>query len=371
MGNPETDALEWVEWMERIMVDKSTVESVLALTKRILRRNGARITGTASCLRAAEELAEQFKAHCHRVNKERFFQHPDSLWLMGKLTTVSFLLIAILLNIGDVFVIPACLLSLGMLAYVGIRHFACGTLFDGLFQKAEGMNVVATLEPHKEAKQQILIVSHHDSAHEFGFLSRHKKFAGIRLLLAMMAYLFIAVLSTLASISLLFAAQWQLMTLVRIATLTGALFLLPLYWFISRKASPGAGDNLISCTISAQLCKLFANRSLDGKPLCHTRLIFLCADGEEIGQRGSIYYTKKHKGELTSIHTTVVNLDSLYTLRDLRSWLCRSYQEIPVWRRRHGCSGVCQGGLGCGLHCCHADVAFLRTAGLPHDGGHL
>ncbi len=300
-----------------IRVDKHFVESALSLTKRILSRNGARPTGTSSCLAAAEDLASHFRAYCKNVVKENFSHHPDSLWLMGKIAAISFLLTAIFLNLGGFLYIPACIVSGLSLVYLCIHFFAFGSLFDGLFGKAEGMNVVASIEPKEETKRQILVVSHLDSAHVFTFLSRFKRFAGIRLLLAIAAYLLAAALAILAAVALIISIRLHLETWIRASTLLGAAFLLPLYAFISDKTSPGAGDNMISCTISAQLSLLFSARAEEGKALHHTKLVFLCADGEEIGLRGSSSYVRQHKEELKSVKTSVINLDSLYTLSDL------------------------------------------------------
>lgn len=340
-------------------VDNSIVKSALHLTKSILSRNGARAAGTSACIGAAEDIANQLRSNCHNVMKERFNHHPNSLWMMGKIVAVSFLLIAIFLNVGGYLYIPALMVSLLTLVYIGIHYFASGSLFDGLFFKAEGMNVLGTIEPNKAATQQILIMAHIDSAHVFGFLSKFKKLAGIRILLAIVVYFLITALTIFAFAKLVVSIDVQLETVIRISTVLGILFLLPLYTFISAKISPGAGDNLIGCAICAQLSKLFAQRVADGEALAHTRLVFLCTDAEEAGLRGSADYVRRHRQELSAIKTSVINLDSLYSLSDLTLMKSDSHGFVKLSK-----------GLAASLGSLSRELGYdVKVRDLPFGGG--
>jgi hypothetical protein len=66
---------------ERNMADsfKSAAGDVLDLTGRLVDRLGPRIFGSASCKRAADEIATELRRHCDRVGKERFAAHPGSV----------------------------------------------------------------------------------------------------------------------------------------------------------------------------------------------------------------------------------------------------------------------------------------------------
>lgn len=119
----------------------STIEFVFALTRRILDMHNSRVTGSKGCQAAADFLSKSFPKS--NVSVERFTLHPDSLWLLGKLTASSYLLCALLLNFGGFWVFPACLIGLLTIAYGAVVYFAYGPQFDRFFKKAEGINVTA------------------------------------------------------------------------------------------------------------------------------------------------------------------------------------------------------------------------------------
>ena len=62
------------------------------------------------------------------------------------------------------------------------------------------------------------------------------------------------------------------------------------YFFIKKKGSLGASDNLISSMILIELAKIFKLKGLK-----KTKLILLSADGEEVGLKGSEHFIKKEK----------------------------------------------------------------------------
>ncbi len=62
--------------------------------------------------------------------------------------------------------------------------------------------------------------------------------------------------------------------------IVGALFALQLFLMMSRRPSPGAGDNLNSTSMNIEVAKYFA-RAKDGqKQLQRTRLVILSTDGD-------------------------------------------------------------------------------------------
>lgn len=105
-------------------------------------------------------------------------------------------------------------------------------------------------------------------------------------------------------------------SIFKIMILAGTVFVVPLFRYYGRTASPGAGDNLASSLMLVKLAEVFKS----GDPrisLKHTRLIFLSFDGEENGQRGSLHYAEAHRAELLETKTFVFNIDTLNRLRNL------------------------------------------------------
>jgi len=98
---------------------------------------------------------------------------------------------------------------------------------------------------------------------------------------------------------------------IKITVLAGLVFVIPMFWYISKKPGPGAGDNLIGCTIGLSILE-----SIKGK-LKSTRLLLLLTDGEEIGQKGARHFINSNIEELRAIKTKVINIDSIYTKDDV------------------------------------------------------
>jgi Zn-dependent M28 family amino/carboxypeptidase len=97
----------------------------------------------------------------------------------------------------------------------------------------------------------------------------------------------------------------------------GLIFIIPMWFFRGNQGTPGAGDNLISSCIAYQIGYKFISQQEYANSLNHTRLILASWDGEEAGLRGARAYCKKHKKELQSIPTKVINLDCIYNLKEM------------------------------------------------------
>ncbi|MHA1150166.1 MAG: M20/M25/M40 family metallo-hydrolase [Promethearchaeota archaeon] len=86
-----------------------------------------------------------------------------------------------------------------------------------------------------------------------------------------------------------------------------------LFFFASRKATPGAIDNLTAvapCMCVAKILKEWKEKYPELMPK-NTEVVIAIVGSEEIGLRGSEAFAKKHAEEYNKIDTTVVNLESL------------------------------------------------------------
>jgi aminopeptidase YwaD len=320
-----------------LRVGRQAALATLALTQSLLDAYPARIAGTDQCLAAGRRIAALLRAACDNVAEEGFAMHPGSLWNTGKVVAVAYAAAVLLLAAGGPFVYGAVLVCWLGLIYAVTHYVLCGRLFDGLFPRVQGCNVAGVIEPAGRVKQQILLVGHHDSPYALSFLLRFQKWASLRLLLAVGAYL----LLTLASM-----AAWAGQALgagsglPREAYLIGAaiglVFVGPLYFLVTGIPSPGAGDNLNACAMAIKIAEHFAAQRQSGNPLGHTRLVFLSTDGEEAGQRGAIAYAERHKSELTALPTYVFNVDSVYKVRDLAALTRDRHGTLPLSARAAG-----------------------------------
>ncbi|MHA1335805.1 MAG: M28 family metallopeptidase [Promethearchaeota archaeon] len=86
-----------------------------------------------------------------------------------------------------------------------------------------------------------------------------------------------------------------------------------LFFFVSKKATPGAIDNLTAVAPAmciAKILKDYKEKHPDKFPK-NTEVIIAIVGCEEIGLRGSEAFAKKHAEEYNKIDTTVVNFESL------------------------------------------------------------
>jgi aminopeptidase YwaD len=324
-----------------------TAEAALGLTRSLLNQHPERITGTPGCLFAAEGVADCLRADCDRVTEEPFELHPGSFWNVGKIAAVTYGVSAVLLVVGGYFAWAAMAVSLLGLVYEVAHYILCSRLFDRLFPSAQGCNVVGIIEPAAEVRQQVLIVGHHDAPYVLSFLLGDQKWAGVRLLLAMSAYLCLTVRSIAASAAwALGLPDWTSRGALLAALVVGFALVLPLFGLITQTPSPGAGDNPNASAIAVQMAALFAARSRQGQPLRHTRLVLLSTDGEEAGQRGAIAYAERHRAELLATPAFVFNIDSVYRLRDLALLVSDRHGTLPLSRAMAAECAALASGLG-------------------------
>jgi aminopeptidase YwaD len=296
--------------------------SCLSATERLLRRYRYRSAGTAECREAAREVAERLRICCDGVREETFVLHPLALWYVGRAVAANYLLTLVLLLLGGYFTIAGFVLCLAGLAYSLSQYVFYLEFFDGVFPAAVGCNVVGSLEPEGDVRQQVVLVGHHDSPFIFSFLERFPGIAFIRFLLAMLAYAWLCGYSVVACIGGYPGVFTAPMGPPLWISLAGLPFALQLYFMMAAAMSPGAGDNLNGTSMISGLGEYFRGERSHGRPLLHTRLVMLSTDGEEIGQRGAIEFVRGHSRELRAIPTRVLNVDSVYRVRDL-TILCR------------------------------------------------
>jgi aminopeptidase YwaD len=245
---------------------------------------------------------------CTGVRENRFSMHPASLFAIGKIFAGAYLIGFLMLLVHDTIGLIAGLAAMALgLVYFFSQFILYRGDFDGLFKKVEAGNIIGTIEPRSGPKRQVVIVGHHDSAPIYRFYQKAPWLFPIRLLSAVASYLFCFVSLAISLASALPAwAAW--------VVASGALFALPMYGYMSKRGSPGAGDNLIACAIGLEIAEHFR------RPVARlesTRVVIVFTDGEEVGQKGAASFVKENEAMLRELDTEVINLDSIYTYEDL------------------------------------------------------
>lgn len=299
-----------------IRIPSEHVRDILERTRILIEKCHPRLPGTPGCLRAARELRDEFAASCDRAFLEEYRQHPASFFCMNKVLAADYLVAAALFFAGG-WGIPASAAVLILGAAYFVNEFALlGRFFDPLFREKAGANVVGTMEPASDVRQAIVFCAHHDSSPVCNFFEKSPRAYAFRVVLPIVFHGVATIGAIIAAMGLLSGAAGRSGSHeLEIVMVVGGIFIVPLFWYFGRDASPGASDNLVSSFLLVKLAELFKSGAI---PLPeNTRLVFLSVDGEENGQRGSSEYARKHRADLLDLSTFVFNLDTLGRFRDL------------------------------------------------------
>jgi aminopeptidase YwaD len=288
--------------------------SVLNFTRILINRFGPRLAGSEACRQAAVALCDKLSHICGKAEMETFETHPLAFMNFYKITVSAYVacVVCVFLNqpllaaLGFVFIIAGEMLEFGF-----YQEF-----FDPLFPKQTCRNVWAKLEPQETPLRQVILSGHHDSAQELTFLRRWQKLLIVRAFTPDLFYLIGLVLCW----GWVFAGQdLPYIPFLRGGLAFGLIFVVPKFFLVSDKTTPGAGDNLIASAMLPELARMFAQAGRPGRSwLKSTRLIFVSFDAEESALRGSRAFVNKHRAELHSLPTWMLNIDSIYNVKDLQ-----------------------------------------------------
>jgi len=296
-------------------------KDALDLTEEIISECPNRITGSNNSKKAAQLIGNELDKHCDSVVYETFKTTPDSFLAFTKVWAITYIIALTSFFIGNSFIIFGSIVFLFGLAITFSQFVFYKNTFDFLFKKSEGVNVIGTIEPEDIVKQQVIISSHHDAPYEFSFYRQKVQKWYVPRVIASTATYFSAIIFTFYLTILWFIGTSAPLPAENIKIIFAFLspFVIQYYFFIDKKRiSPGAGDNMIACTIGIKLSEIFNSKRKDKNGLKNTRLIFLSTDAEEVGLRGARDYCEKHKEELCKIPTYVYNIDSLYDSEHLQ-----------------------------------------------------
>jgi hypothetical protein len=301
-----------------VRVSDTHVREVLDTVREMIEKFGPRVAGTEACRASAADIESRLAPLCDTVSRQQFTVHVGPMRHLGHVIGGCYILAVVMMCAGGAWVWGAAAASTLSLAYwINVSVFMMGTL-DFLFPGRAGVNVWGTIEPEGELRRQIYVVGHHDSAYVLTFLGRLQKWYAVRIIGAI-------VFSTS-----LFGFGWARVAfrlthggdpawgwIAAAVGVAGLVFVAPFIWFVGGNASPGAGDNLVASVMGIGVARIIRGPKGTGR-LKHTRLVVLSLDGEEPGMRGAGAYLRAHADELRSVPTSVLNIDAIYRVEDLR-----------------------------------------------------
>ncbi|MGI6787230.1 MAG: M28 family metallopeptidase [Acholeplasmataceae bacterium] len=294
-----------------MMNAQEMTKNVLRETEIIIERIGPRLAGTPESLRAANYLFEDARIYSDSAHFEDFQIHKGAFLGWINILVIAYIIGFFFFFLGyPVITLILMVLSLLILYLQFIRYLP---VIDFLFPKRKARNVYGIVEPKGKTKQQIIISGHHDSAPIFNFFIHQPKLYGLRVT----GSIIFVILSLVLSIVNLIVDN-DILFYISIGVLGLGLLLVGQMWFFkSRRATPGAGDNLASTQIAFQMGKYYHSLKGTQNQLKHTRIIFTSFDAEEEGLRGARAFVKNNKDILLAIKTYVLNIECLYDVNEL------------------------------------------------------
>ncbi|MFA7055660.1 MAG: M28 family peptidase [Acholeplasmataceae bacterium] len=286
---------------------KKMQEEIFINTQNLIDEFGPRLAGSESDLKASDKLYTIMSDAFDEAHQESFYVYQSAFLGWIRILVVSYILAIGFLWL-KLYLISFGILFLGLMILI-IQFFLYLPLLDKLYPKKEAKNVYGFVEPKGEIKKQVIISGHHDSARIFNFFIHQPKLYNFRTTGSIVVVI-IALLSSLA-LAIFRNQNW-----LHLAISIGLSFLFLLvgqmWFFASKKGTPGAGDNLVAVFNAIAIGKYFKEN-----PLEHTRLIITSFDAEEEGLRGARDFAKKHFHELKKIPTILLNQDCLYDEAEL------------------------------------------------------
>jgi aminopeptidase YwaD len=293
------------------------VKKSIGLTRDIIARCGPRLAGSRACKDAAGIIYRELGRHCDTAQYQHFQFHPRAFFGHLELIPVLYVLSTLLLLLGFYYIAWAGFLFLIFVFTIQFVYYK--RFLDPLYTKAEGINVIGTIEPAGRVKQQIIVSGHHDSARIFRLLAFNAHLYVITLSGAVVTGVLVALfLGFVVIFGLLGGKVNAFADALRIIVPFGGIFFIPLFFFLSSEVTEGAGDNLIASSMLVTLAQLFAGLKRGRQRLNHTRLRFISFDAEESGLRGSRAYARTYKKELQKIPTYNLNLDSIFDVGQIK-----------------------------------------------------
>ncbi|MFW5794718.1 MAG: M28 family metallopeptidase [Bacillota bacterium] len=276
------------------------------LAEGIINKVGPRLAGTKSALETADILKNNLAEFADKVDIEEFYLHKGAFLGWIKILVINYLLGIIFLWF-NLPIITLVLTAISILILV-LQFFFYLPLIDFLYPKVKGKNVIGYLEPKAKAEKQIIISGHHDSARIFNFLYKQPKLYNLRVTGSIVFVLIMLI----SSIIFLFIDINYLLLIMKVFLSVGIILIGQMWFFASKKGTPGAGDNLISSTMALEIARYFSKNKLNS-----TRIIIASFDAEEEGLRGSRAYAKKHQKAFYKTPTYLLNADCMYHLKDI------------------------------------------------------
>ena len=294
----------------------------LNLIEKCIRNIGGRAPGSSEESQCATLIVEELKKYCDYGYIEPFNVHPDAF--------LGYIPIVLILYLIGLFIwpyLPIFSFLMAIIAFVVFykEFFQYAEFIDPLFPEKKSQNVIGEFNVSDNYRNIVIVAGHHDSAYEFQLLAKSPYLYILSIISGMVSltlFLFMTTFWTfLISLSILGQIQTtfflSLISTIWYILLIMLPLVLPLFFFKSSRAVPGAVDNLSAVSVVISVARTLRTLIENGFKLENTRVMCISFGSEEAGLRGYRRFVEKHLNELKSKKTYVLNMDTLADPRNL------------------------------------------------------
>lgn len=295
------ETLEWIHPAAQYVIDR---------TKHVIETFGPRDPGSEGERRAQEYVLQELKKYADQTHLESFQLAPKAF--MGFMpVTGSLLIISMLLY---PFLPLFAFISAALGAFIAVCEFLLyRQVLDPLFPKKTSHNVYAIRRASGETKRRIIVSGHIDAAYEMRYNLMGRWALLIVSAWAILGVLYLVMLNLTNTVlgptlELHIPQLWHAMEWLQLAFLPSSI--LALFYTRFSVVAPGANDNLTGVYTTTALLKHLHESGIRFED---TELWCLSAGSEEGGLRGAKAFVKQHAGEMKTLPTIAIVLD---TFRD-------------------------------------------------------
>ena len=295
------------------MVLEEYVPEEMNFIKDISENIGPRLSGSEAEKRGAEAIAHYFEQITGNVQKETFWLHPMAF--------IGWIPVAGILGILGAIVfawVPwiTLIITFLVLSFMIIQFIKYLSMFDFLFPRAKSQNIYSIVEPPSgEVKFTLIFSAHMDSSMEWPLNVKNPKSLRYKIFFGIGSAVVLLLLSILRTLELIigpgfgvgFSLQWTDFLVIPIVF--GFLYIVKFLSWNTKRASPGAMDNLSGIAIAQTVTKYFITHP-DQSPW-NCRILLIGFGSEEAGLRGSRAFAKLHQNDLLKGAVWMMNIDGV------------------------------------------------------------
>lgn len=296
------------------MEDKDEIKKYMQfLMQDICDNIGPRAPCSEEEAQCAIYIQDELAKHAIQAGIEKFSCHPGSYKATFKIEMLAVVFSTIFYWVF--FFIPHIGFLIASLTSVAFAVLVIHTnlmrnieFIDPLFKRRSSTNVFGKIQPEEQPRQVVVLGGHHDSNWEFTILRNAPILFGIIIIVPVIFNHLFLIIFVFKIVIYFLSIPYLFIPLIDLCLLIASSCFCPLliygaFYTVSNRPVMGADDNLSSIAVLMAIARHFKSTNR----LRRTEIWIVSHGCEEIGDRGSKKFSKKHQPELRE--ALVINID--------------------------------------------------------------